>query len=121
LFGESAGSLKTSEVNDFGAAFETAQIWASWKGQIPYFFRLHIPKWMREADAICHKFVDHYVQLALKRRREGLEKSANYVFLEAVVEDTQDPKEFSNQMSNILLAAALLGFTFFLLARHSDV
>jgi cytochrome P450 len=126
LFGESTGSLKTSEANEFGAAFEAAQLWAVWKSRLPNFLQLYTPKKMREANATCHKFVDHYVQLALKRRREELKKSANYVFLEAVAEDTQDPKELRDQMLNVLLAgrdttAAVLGFTFFLLARRSDV
>ena len=58
-----------------------------------------------------------------RRNSSGKEK---YVFLEILAAQTQDPLELRSQLLNILLAgrdttASLLGWTFWLLARHPAV
>ncbi|KAJ4361246.1 hypothetical protein N0V95_002064 [Ascochyta clinopodiicola] len=80
----------------------------------------------------CHAFIDHYVQIALSKKKEKDESKSiprekqRYVFLDAVANSTSDPIELRYQMLNILLAgrdttASLLGFVFMLLTRHPDV
>ena len=73
----------------------------------------------------CHAFVDYFVNLALnpELREKEVEKGEKYVFLEALARETRDPIELRSQLFNILLAgrdttASLLGWMFYILARH---
>jgi cytochrome P450 len=88
----------------------------------------------RSANKICHQFIDHYVELALKGNvndpekedRAGGSKKEKYVFLNALAAQTRDPIELRSQLLNILLAgrdttASFLGWLFYLLARHPSV
>lgn len=76
-----------------------------------------------------HEFADHYVSLALQNAPlEKFSKSGKqkYVFLHELTRETQDPIELRAQLLHLLLAgrdttAGLLGWTFYLLARHPKV
>jgi hypothetical protein len=132
LFGESAGSL-TGDVDggEFADAFTTAKAFALWNLRTAGFFRYWRSKRMIKANKLLHSFVDGYVEKALGRVREEKEKGGNpgsgrYIFLDAVARETSDPIILRDQMLNILLAgrdstAGLLGWTFYLLARHPRV
>ena len=150
LFGESAdsqivelpenkalkanGKASAREEASFATAFDSSQYALAMR------FRLADKYWawntasFRSANKICHDFIDHYVQLALKgdlgdMNKEGSKTGSGkerYIFLEALAAETQDPIELRSQLLNILLAgrdttASLLGWVFYLLARHPMV
>ncbi|KAL7275112.1 Protein kinase alk2 [Rhizina undulata] len=144
LFGESVGSLITpaktttglSESSQdgklgFAEAFNFSQNYVLYRSRFMGLYWLFNSRRFREANATAHRFVDHFVDLALhpeKRPVSDLEggKNKGYVFLTALAEQTKDPKILRDQLLNILLAgrdttASLLGWTFYLLARHPRV
>jgi len=75
----------------------------------------------------CHDFIDYYVHRALADSKEGERQGeGEYIFLNALARQTQDPLEIRSQLISILLAgrdttASLLGYTLYLLARHPEV
>ncbi|KAK9362146.1 cytochrome P450 [Lipomyces starkeyi] len=157
LFGESVNSLKlTSTAEDipeinrksqtqitaassddkqgFAHAFNYSQEVVSFRVLLQSWYWLMNPKKFRESNAIVHRFVDDYVDKALRHLRQSLEtkkddevvQSERYIFLDALVEETQNPKILRDQLLNILLAgrdttAGLLSWIFYLLARHPRV
>ena len=148
LFGESVDSqlaalpefegmeskIKDSSVDEknFAAAFDRSQAWLARRARFMSKYWLSDSLAARRDCANTHKFVDYFVRRALAHQTKG-EKDVEhgsskpkYVFLEALAEQTRDPKELRDQLLNILLAgrdttASLLGWTFWLLARHDDV
>ncbi|KAG2414330.1 hypothetical protein HFD88_003521 [Aspergillus terreus] len=84
----------------------------------------------RFSESEVHKYVDRYVQNAIKAGQEGKlqadpERSSQYILLRALTTATQDPIELRNQVLTLLLAgrdatASLLNWTVLLLARHAD-
>ncbi|KAL5358473.1 cytochrome P450 [Aspergillus floccosus] len=84
----------------------------------------------RFSEAKVHKYVDRYVQDAIKAGQEGKlqadpERSTQYILLHALTTTMQDPIELRNQVLSLLLAgrdttASLLSWTVLLLARHPD-
>ncbi|KAK9238927.1 cytochrome P450 [Lipomyces kononenkoae] len=140
LFGESVESLRLgpeagdktdNHKQDFAHAFNYTQEVLALRAQMQAFCWLLNPKPFREATAVVHKFVDYYVNKALDAHSHGAAKieaitGGRYIFLYALVEETQDPKILRDQLLNILLAgrdttAGLLSWTFYLLARHPRV
>jgi cytochrome P450 len=150
LFGESADSqiaelpenkalfsCKNSTARDevlFANAFDTSQKALSTRLRFADKYWLYNSASFRSANKICHDFIDHYVQLALKGNLHSPEKAdlekattkEKYVFLSALAVHTRDPIELRSQLLNILLAgrdttASLLGWLFYLLARHPPI
>ncbi|KAI5460917.1 cytochrome P450 [Mariannaea sp. PMI_226] len=82
---------------------------------------------------LVHKFVDGFVDKALREHRAAEEKpqnadssSSSYVLLQALVQDVQDPKCIRDELINILIAgrdttASLISNVFFLLSRHPKI
>lgn len=113
----------------FGDAFNTSQHYLVVRGRMRGFHWLINPKKFRDANKVCHEFIDHFVDLALhpeKKQRKADPNQRRYIFLDAIAEDNKDPKHLRDQLLNILLAgrdttASLLGFTFLLLAKHPRV
>ncbi|KAK9247174.1 cytochrome P450 [Lipomyces tetrasporus] len=156
LFGESVYSLKLADENiadlqrkskqeiaavassagkqGFAYAFNYSQEIVSFRVLLQSFYWLMNTKKFRDSNAIVHRFVDYYVGKALDHYRESVEQkkqgevvlSERYVFLDALVEETHNPKILRDQLLNILLAgrdttAGLLSWVFYLLARHPRV
>lgn len=144
LLGESADSQLLEipgyprERNSAAALHDVNFAWAFDKGQMGLATKLRLgsmhwawsSKEFRECVRQCNSFIDHYVRRALDtERREAqkerdLEKTSKqkYVFLDALVERTQDPIELRSQLLHILLAgrdttASMLGWLFKLLAQ----
>lgn len=130
LFGESAGSQAEAirnggklPANHFSGDFDRGQWYASQRTRFEKFHWLVDNKESKEITQRVHKYVDGFVEAALKARAEGKPLSSHYVFSEALSASTQDPIELRSQLLNILLAgrdttASLLSWSLLMLARH---
>ena len=79
---------------------------------------------------IVHKFADEMVQAALDRQRaskgEKYDEHGSYVFLDSLVQRTQDPYTLRSEVLNVLLAgrdttAGLLSNTWHVLSNRPDI
>lgn len=142
LFGQSVGSQLTeagmgvqgeeSREISFSRNFDSAQAHMATRFRLVDSYWMHNPKDYRENNKNVQTFIDHYVNLAL-RKSAGDEKLAEegnhkerYVFLEELATRTRDPVELRAQLLNILLAgrdttASLLSWLFHELLRHPEV
>ncbi|KAM3566190.1 hypothetical protein ARSEF4850_000858 [Beauveria asiatica] len=127
--------LSGKDWSSFGRAFDRANATIALRGMLMNFYYLYRPSSLaRDCNAV-HKFADHFVQRALRSEveeeeeegddTEGGSETEAYVFLRELVKTTRDPYVLRSQLLNILLAgrdttAGLLGWTFYLLARHPD-
>ena len=113
LLGESVNSLLSPELNPTGAteemsfaqAFNVSQTYLIQRSRLRRLYWMICPKRFSDANAIVHRLIDRYVDLALhpeKRARKAPE--GKYVFLDAIAAETKDPKYLRDQTLNILLA-----------------
>jgi cytochrome P450 len=149
LFGESVGSQiaalprnadarrKASQNGaldwtTFAPAFDGATDAIGKRARFADLYWIYNPKSFRDNCSEIHRFTDHYVNIALnpdQKSEKDIEtgrKKVKYVFLHELVKATRDPVELRSQLLNILLAgrdttAGLLGWTFYLLARHPHI
>ncbi|KAF3942314.1 hypothetical protein ABW19_dt0206010 [Dactylella cylindrospora] len=143
LFGESCDALAhrrrtlRGEINEapvgikFAFAFNLAQEHLVNRYRLRKFYNWHNPQDFKDANRICHDFVDKYVHRAIHIGKMGINHSEKegkkqYIFLEEIAKETQDPKILRDSLLNILLAgrdttAGLLAFTFYLLVRYPEV
>lgn len=115
----------------FGDAFNTSQQYVIFRTRMRSLRRFVNPKKFRDSNEICHKFIDHFVDLALhpekkEKKAEAESQRQRYIFLDAIAKENKDPKYLRDQVLHVLLAgrdttASLLGFTFLLLAKHPRV
>jgi cytochrome P450 len=139
LFGETMSSLQDSEVagqeSEFAQAFNVSQEYLSHRGRLgPLYWLTNTPSF-RKSCTTSHRFVDQAIQRALDSAFQDREPSGTedrkstdgpkkrYVFIDALIEQTQNKKELRDQCLNVLLAgrdttACFLTWTFRLLARH---
>lgn len=138
LFGESVESqlgaiqgLQRIE-DSFAGYFDNSQWVCAQRSRFERLAFIVNNKETRHSDQQVHAFVDKVVDRALKATKNektapaDAEKSGHYVFLNALVEVTQDPIELRSQLLNILLAgrdttASLLSWTFLMLARNPEI
>ena len=117
LLGESVDSLLSPELNPTGAAsggkkemsfaqaFNVSQAYLVQRSRLRGLYWIISPKRFRDANAIVHRLIDRYVDMALhpeKRAKKAPE--GKYVFLDAIAAETKDPKYLRDQTLNILLA-----------------
>lgn len=138
LFGESVesqlGALQgLQRIEDsFAGYFDKSQWVCAQRARFEKFAFIVNNKETRHSDKQVHEFVDKFVARALKTAQNeksapaDAEKSAHYVFLDALAGVTRDPIELRSQLLNILLAgrdttASLLSWTFLMLARNPDI
>lgn len=133
LFGESVNSqdtdfyrvdTKLDAWSSFGHHFEEASRGTLTRMRFFDLYFLYNPPTFQRHCREIHKCVDHFVDLALQAREKPA--TGPYIFLHELAKVTTDRLELRSQALNILLAgrdttAGLLGFTFYLLARHTDV
>lgn len=129
LFGQQMSSLKSegiaSRESDFANAFNLAQDYLSHRGRLGNLYWLLGGREFRDACKICHAFVDAAVRQALEKTGENAVNDSpkkHYVFLDALVQETRDPKVLRDQCLNILLAgrdttACCLSWTLCVLPR----
>jgi len=122
-------SIENREVA-FAEAFETAQSFLIRRARLTSKYWLLNPREFSDAVKRCHDFIDYYVHRALADKHDSEEPErqgeGEYIFLNALARQTQDPLEIRSQLISILLAgrdttASLLGYTLYLLARHPEV
>lgn len=108
LFGESAdtqlselpenkamsikGNIPTARDEEmFGDAFDTSQKILATRLRFADKYWLYNPAAFRSANKICHSFIDHYVEIALKSNlgEKTDAKKQKYVFLEALARETK--------------------------------
>ncbi|KAL1304470.1 hypothetical protein AAFC00_003462 [Neodothiora populina] len=134
LFGRSLDTLASEDADDqvspFAEAFTVAQDFLAQRGRLGDFYWLIGGRKFRNACKTVHSFVDCVIAAATEARNERASgkavKQLNYVFLDALLEETQDPVALRSTCLNILLAgrdttACCLSWTFHLLARNPAV
>ncbi|TGZ80039.1 cytochrome P450 [Ascodesmis nigricans] len=128
LFGETAGSLdstdKATNGQGFADAFNTAQSYIVWRFRVGKILNTLFHSSEGE-DAIrrCHSYVDQYI---FRNTQKPLSQSGRYVFLDSLKSEETDPFKLRCQSLHVLLAgrdttAGTLGWTFMLLAQHPQV
>lgn len=149
LFGESVNSQiaenphlasdkPASNVHDersFAINFDQAQLHMRKKFRLLNFHWLHNPKEYQKNKKIVNDFVQHFVDLALKRSNnksnsnkppEKPPEKARFVFLDALAQQTRNPSLLRGQILNILTAgrdttASLLSWLFHELLLHPEI
>lgn len=111
LFGRSMSSLASEEVagqeSEFADAFNVGQDYLAHFGRLGDFYWVANDREFRKACDTCHKFVDNAVKKALedsKRQTTEMAERKHYVFIDALIQETQDPKVLRDQCLNVLLA-----------------
>jgi cytochrome P450 len=110
LFGKSMSALSSDDVagqeSDFANAFNLGQDYLSHRGRLGDFYWLLNDRAFRKACRTCHRFVDDAVRKALEINEvdEEIQEKSKYIFINALIEETQDPKVLRDQCLNILLA-----------------
>lgn len=131
LFGRStntlAPGLETKSANEFVKAFVyvTESVSHSFRsGGLDKW--IPDPKW-RKSVKIMHNFADEIIQDAMLELRSGkVSEKKRYVFLHALLNQTQDPYALRSELLNILLAgrdttAGLLTNTWHVLSKRPDI
>jgi cytochrome P450 len=140
LFNHSTNSLRmvgqedeTNEDVIFGKAFNYAQADVVTRLRYGIFDRFRNNEKGEEAIQICHRYVDRFVDEALKFRKELDEKKGadgqkdeKYYFIQEVAKQTTDSKRIRDELINILLAgrdttASLLSNMFFELSKRPEI
>ena len=104
----------------FANAFDEGQHYLAIRGRLGDFYWLLGGKKFRNACNFVHEFVDKIVAGSLKQKAEketaGEEEKEGYLFIDALIRETSDPKIIRDQLVNVLLAgrdttACLLSWT----------
>lgn len=111
LFGKSMSALNAKNVADqeseFAKAFNLGQEYLSHRGRLGEFYWLMSDRAFRNACKVCHRFVDQAIKEALEDSKKPTPKTNDqkeYIFIDALIQETQDPKVLRDQCLNILLA-----------------
>jgi cytochrome P450 len=140
LFGESVYSLSSAASNQtgvaessyegrqgFAEAFDYAQYVLFQRTIALHLYWLINPSKFRRSNETVHRFVDYYVEKALRQTdQEKGDTQQRYCFLQALALHSKDAKVLRDQMVNVLLAsrddtASLLSSIFYFLARNQEV
>jgi cytochrome P450 len=140
LFNHSTNSLRMVGQEDennediiFGKAFNFAQNDITVRTRYGIFNRFRDNTKGEEAIQICHRYVDRFVDDALKFRKEmdeekntGTQKDEKYYFIQEVAKQTTDKKRIRDELINILVAgrdttASLLSNMFFQFAKQPEI
>lgn len=99
LFGKSMSALSSDDVasqeSEFANAFNLGQDYLAHRGRLGELYWLLNDKKFRNACKTCHRFVDEAVRIALedsKERTEEFRDKNNYIFINALIQEAQDPK-----------------------------
>ena len=105
----------------FADAFDTGQHYLAVRGRLGDLYWLFGGKKFKAACDFVHSFVDNIVAVALNKTgggtSDGMEEvKEKYLFIDALIARTRDPKIIRDQLVNVLLAgrdttACLLSWT----------
>jgi hypothetical protein len=112
LFGKSMNSLQSkfgqgaekSREAKFFETFRISQDFLFRRGRIGGLYWLIGGKEFRQNNAIVHQFVDESIQEALSVDYQDGKVADVHCFLDALVQETRDPKVVRDQLLNVLLA-----------------
>jgi cytochrome P450 len=111
LFGKSMSAMSSKEAagqeSAFADAFNVAQQYLSHRGRLGDLYWLMNDSAFRNACRTCHRFVDNAVESALEgsgERDEAGQEKSRYIFIDALIQETRDPKVLRDQCLNLLLA-----------------
>jgi cytochrome P450 len=110
LFGQHLPYLKSEGITgreaEFSDAFNTGQDYLAQRGRLGEFYWIFSGPKFRKACRICHDFVDGAVGKALVYSTQKTidSEKPSYTFIDALIEETRDPKALRDQCLNILLA-----------------
>ncbi|OHF04154.1 cytochrome P450 [Colletotrichum orchidophilum] len=107
----------------FASAFHEAQMYIIMRVRLQGLYFLAPSGVGKKSIDYIRRYVDHYVQLALKRAKPSADK---FSLLDTLVEHTRDRGELRDQILGLLLAgrdttASLLSWVLMMLARHPAV
>ncbi|KXT06370.1 hypothetical protein AC578_9095 [Pseudocercospora eumusae] len=125
LFGqriEAVNAEEAGDVDSFAAAFDSGQDYLAKRGRLGGLYWLIDGFDFRRQCKIVHGHLDKAIAKAL-HDQPSVDHKSSYSILQALVQQTRDPKVLREQCLNVLLAgrdttACLLSWTFRLLARH---
>ncbi|KAF2848360.1 cytochrome P450 [Plenodomus tracheiphilus IPT5] len=132
LFGENMSSLHSTGIAGQGSeiadAFNLSQDYLSHHGRLGEYYWLASTPEFRRACRTSHRFIDQAVQRALEAPKSSKhtadeEGKRQYVFIDALIQETRDKKELHDQCLNVFLAgrdtiACCLTWILRFLARH---
>lgn len=110
LFGRSVNSLgeQNPQAEAFGESFRLAQSGLSHRGRLGALYWLVGGRDFRNACKTVHSFVDGIIEDALaaegSNKASKSEAASDYVFLDALMKETRNPKILRDQLLNMLLA-----------------
>lgn len=111
LFGETASKMQSganvSRRSDFGVAFSTAQEYLAYRTRVGDLHWLINGPGMWQACKVVHAYIDAAIKEALgvaDERRQLSSGKTRYVFIDALIEQTDDPKVLRDQCLSLLLA-----------------
>ncbi|KAL1999931.1 hypothetical protein VTN02DRAFT_3787 [Thermoascus thermophilus] len=141
LFGESVDSLLSAkkkgisetEKQNFADAWNYGMHVLARRVRARSFYWLLNPKKFRDGNKVIHRFVDYYVDKALRYTdnsnsdvKSPPKEQGRYIFLQALASQTRDRKVLRDQLLNILLAgrdttSSLLSSVFYFLSHHPAI
>ncbi|GAP87561.2 putative cytochrome p450 alkane [Rosellinia necatrix] len=107
LFGKHAYGLKelTAQESTFAEAFNLAQDYLAHRGRLGHMYWLFNTKVFHDACRACHVFIDEVVGKALEASESlSYQADGEYIFIDALVQQTRDPLILRDQCLNVLLA-----------------
>ncbi|KAL8895763.1 MAG: hypothetical protein Q9192_003459 [Flavoplaca navasiana] len=134
LFGKSMNSLQATLKRDesktgearFSETFHVSQDFLFRRGRLGDLYWLIGGKEFRRQCSIVHEFINEAMQGALSTEYQKDKAADVHSFLDALIQQTRDPKVLRDQLLNVMLAgrdttACCLTWTFRLLAQHPNV
>jgi len=112
LFGKSMNSLKATSTHDaasaaeaeFSEAFRISQYYLFRRGRLGDLYWLIGGKEFQKHCSIVHRFIDEAVQEALSVEYQDGKAADVHSFLDALIQETRDPRFLRDQLLNVMLA-----------------
>lgn len=112
LFGKSMNSLQANSTQDaastreaeFADSFRISQDFLFRRGRLGALYWIVDSLEFRAHCSTVHKFIDEAVQEALSVKYQGGKSADVHCFLDALIEETRDPRVLRDQLLNVMLA-----------------
>lgn len=116
LFGESAGSLRAGDSDDFGKTINSASWMSAIRVQLAYLYWICWPPQYLWQCYKVRRYTDRWVRHALDETKHNKKDQARYDFIESLYSELKDRDLVRQQLVNVLLAgrdttACLLSWT----------